>query len=92
MGRPLSEHTGAERAKEGKWPGMKLRMTGDLAGGIASDRPATSAVAGTDLVYAPTHPVGAEEGVRFGWARAAHPLREHPRAAVPRAEKVLSTG
>ena len=69
----LSEHTKNRRAKKGKWPGQILQVTGDLAGGITSAYDASSAVAGTNLVYAPTHQFGAEEG-DFGSTGRGRPI------------------
>ena len=69
----LSEHTTNRRAKKGKWPGRILQITGDLAGGITSAYDASRAVAGTNLVYAPTHQFGAEEG-DFGSTISGRPI------------------
>ena len=65
----LSEHTKRRRTKAGKWPGQILQVSGDLAGSITSAYDRTSAVAGTNLVYAPTHQFGAKKG-SFGSSRA----------------------
>lgn len=69
----LSDHTKAARRKRGKWPGQILQITGDLAGSLTSAYDATSAVAGSNLVYAPTHQFGAEEGA-FGKTPGGRPI------------------
>ena len=69
----LSEHTRRRRAKRGKWPGKVLQVNAHLAGSITSDHDSTSAVAGSNLVYAPTHQFGAEEG-EFGSTAGGRPI------------------
>lgn len=70
---PLSEHTTRRRTRQGKWPGQILQVTGDLAGSITSASDESSAVAGSNLVYAPTHQFGAEEGA-FGATPSGRPI------------------
>lgn len=69
----LSEHTKRRRRTRGKWPGKKLQITADLAGSITSAYDHTSALAGTNLVYAPTHQFGAGEG-DFGSTPTGRPI------------------
>lgn len=69
----LSDVTKARREKRDKWPGKILQVTGDLAGSISSGHDARSAVAGTNLVYAPTQQFGAERG-EFGSTKRGAPI------------------
>ncbi len=69
----LSEHTRASRARRRKWPGQILQVSGDLAGSMTSAHDAFSAVAGTSLVYAPTHQFGAARGA-FGATARGQPI------------------
>ena len=61
----LSPHTQAQRAKQKKWPGQILHVGGELVKCITSHYDSHTAVAGTDLEYAPTHQHGADQGA-FG--------------------------
>ena len=61
----LSDTTKKRRQKSGHTPIKILQQSGDLAGSITADSDATSAVAGTNLVYATTHQFGAKKG-EFG--------------------------
>ena len=68
-----SEVTKARREKHGNWPGMILQVEGRLAGSLTSRYDSTSASAGTNLVYAPTHQFGAEQGA-FGSTGRGSPI------------------
>ena len=69
----LSDATKRQRERIGKWPGPILRVTGRLADSIISDSDATSAVAGTNVVYAGVHQFGASRG-EFGATTAGSPI------------------
>ncbi len=62
---PLSAVTLAERTKRGYVPARILRRTSALLSSILADWGKTSAIAGTNLVYATTHQFGAKKG-EFG--------------------------
>ncbi len=69
----LSDTTKKRRQKSGHTPIKILQQSGDLAGSITADSDATSAVAGTNLVYATTHQFGALKGA-FGTNRRGAPI------------------
>lgn len=69
----LSEATKAIRAKDRKWPGEILRDSAILFRSITRDHDRTSAVAGTNVVYAALHQFGAERGA-FGRTRRGGPI------------------
>ena len=69
----LSDVTKARRARQGHWPGSILQVGGRLAGSLTSRHDATSAEAGMNLVYAPTHQLGAAQG-EFGTTRRGVPI------------------
>lgn len=67
-GRPkwksLAKSTIKQREKEGKWPGKILQRSGShgLAGSITRHHDATSALVGTNSVYAAIHNFGGKAG------------------------------
>ena len=69
----LSHHTKIRRAKNKKWPGQILQVSGRLVNSITSRYDSFSAQAGTNLAYAPTHQFGAAKG-EFGSTRRGHPI------------------
>ncbi len=69
----LSPHTQAKRAKQRKWPGQILQVSGHLAKSLTSHSDSHTAVAGTNLAYAPTHQHGADRGA-FGSTRTGRPI------------------
>ena len=69
----VSEHTKARRRKRRKWPGRILHISGRLAASISSSYDADSAIAGTNVIYAPTHQFGADRG-EFGATKAGRPI------------------
>jgi len=64
QGRPkwlgLKPSTIKQRSKEGSWPGMILQRSGGLAASIDSGYDATSAVVGSNKVYAAIHQQGGD--------------------------------
>ena len=71
----LRSSTQARRTKRKSWPGRILDESGGrgLVGSITSSADATTAVAGTNKVYAATHQFGARKG-EFGRTRRGHPI------------------
>ena len=69
----LSPHTQAKRAKQRKWPGQILQVSGRLAQSITSHSDSHTAVAGTDLDYASSHQHGADQGA-FGTTKTGRPI------------------
>ena len=57
---PLAEATKQDRRRRGYRDGPILERAGDLIASITSDSDATSAVAGTNLVFAARHQLGFE--------------------------------
>jgi phage virion morphogenesis protein len=70
---PLSPHTIAAREKTGNWPGKILQRLGHLAGSMSASSGADFAAAGTNVVYAITHQVGAAKGA-FGATKKGQPI------------------
>ncbi len=58
----LSDKTKAQRSKEGKWPGKKLQVSGQLAASISADHGADYAQAGTNKPYAAIQHYGGKAG------------------------------
>lgn len=66
---PLTPATKKERRKKRYRAGPILERSGDLQSRIVADHDATTAVAGTNLVYARTHQFGARRGQFRGGKR-----------------------
>lgn len=59
---PLKPSTIKQRTRRGYWPGRILQQRGQLAASISAQSDATSAVVGTNLVYAAIHQLGGYAG------------------------------
>lgn len=60
--KPLSSKTIKAREKKGYWPGKILQMRGELASSITSKYDSSSAMVGTNKVYAGIHQFGGKAG------------------------------
>ncbi len=69
----LAPATQAARERRRKWPGKTLQVSGRLAASITSDSDSTSAVAGTNVVYAALQQFGAKRGA-FGRTGRGAPI------------------
>ena len=69
----LSEHTKRRRSKKKKWPGQILQVSSRLRNNLTSHYDSDSAAGGFNLVYAPTHQLGASEG-EFGSTSRGRPI------------------
>ena len=81
----LKPSTVARRKKKGKGATPILEQSGNLLRSITSDYDATSAIVGTNLVYAATHQFGAKKGEFDPLAQlsAAPGIRSLRRAPIP---------
>lgn len=59
---PLAKSTIKQRTKKGYWPGRILQMRGELASSITNYYDDTSAIVGTNKVYAAIHQFGGNAG------------------------------
>lgn len=69
----LSDNTKEARRKKRKWPGQKLVISARLLNSMTSAYYSDEAIAGTNLIYAPTHQFGAKAG-EFGSTRRGQPI------------------
>ncbi|MGN1276404.1 MAG: phage virion morphogenesis protein [Floccifex sp.] len=58
----LAESTKKKRAKQRKWPGQILQVSGQLASSISTQYDDESAVIGSNLDYAAIHQLGGQAG------------------------------
>jgi len=95
-GRPawvgLAAGTIAARIRRGTWPGKILQQTGQLASSIEGRSNSTSAMVGTNLVYAAIHQLGGKTKAHTITARKAKALHfggifrrqvRHPGSKIP---------